>query len=160
MPRLCSLSSNRDGMLLNHKAMDNNCLSSPLVGRSLLPPVAALCYLFHTVLTHVVFVQPCQKRPMDINACSLSMPLPHIRHSMNIAYPSIRSLPTPYGLILCAFSYGQATVLAICLWFPHLWFECNATSLSSLHFLAQCSMSPSPLPHLLLEHNTMLPSSM
>jgi len=26
---------------------------------------------------------------------------------MNIVYPGIRLLPTPYGLILCAFHYGK-----------------------------------------------------
>ncbi len=147
--------------------MDNDCSSSPLVGRILLLPVTALRYMIDMVSIHMFFMQSCQERPMNINAhsthvffmlcCqerwmhvnihSFSLALPCIRcHintqslpilcSMNIAYPGIQLLPTPYSLILYAFSYGQAMVIAICLWFPCLWYECNVMPLSSLQCLS------------------------
>jgi len=132
--------------------MDDDCLSSPLVGRSLLLPVTALCYMIDMVSIHTFFMQSCQERPMNINICSiyvffmpchqerpmninvhsLSLTLPHIRCSMNMEYLGIQLLPTPYSLTLHTFSYGQAMVLMICLRYPCLWFKCNTMSLSSL----------------------------
>ncbi len=160
--------------------MDNNCSLSPFVGRSLLPPATASCYLLDMlppatashylldmVLIHVVFVQSRQERPMGINVHSISMPLPCIQHNMNIIYPSIRSLPTPYGLPPNTFSYGQAQVLAICLWLPSLLLECNAILPSPSQHLVRSCMPPSALQCLIqffqclsFECNTMLPSSL
>jgi len=101
------------------------------------------------VLIHVVFVQSHQERPMDINICSISMPLPHTPCSMDITYPGIQSLPTPYGLTLHTFFYDQAKVLAICLWFSCLTLECNAILLSPSWHLVGSYMPPSTLQRLI-----------
>jgi len=145
----------------------------------------------HAHSIHVFFMQCCQERPMNVNIHSFSLALTciwcHIDTqslptwcSMNIAYPGIRSLPTPYGLTLHTFSHSQAKVLAICLWLPSLLLEYNAIPSSpSWHLVGPCvppsssqcltwsSMLPSSLWHpiqflqcLSFKHNAMLPGSM
>ncbi len=77
-------------------------------------------------LIPVFFMRHRQVKWKHVNIHSFSLALPcirrhidtwllHTQRSMNLVYPSIQSLPTPYSLILCTFSYGQATVIVICL---------------------------------------------
>jgi len=51
--------------------MDDDRLLSPLVGRSLLPPVTALRYLIDMVSIHMFFMQSHQERPMNVDIRSI-----------------------------------------------------------------------------------------